>query len=57
VHEHARWCLVDVLADGHQGDPGLGEREVDGDVVGAGPGEPVEDLFSVPSRSAPLLVR
>ena len=42
VHEHAGWGFVDVLASGDEGDPGLLEGEVDGNVVGAGAGQPVE---------------
>nr|WP_246136619.1 hypothetical protein [Leekyejoonella antrihumi] len=42
VHQHSGWRLVDVLAGGHQRDPGLLQGEVDGHVVGPRPCQPVE---------------
>ncbi|MFN8103912.1 MAG: hypothetical protein U0U69_05575 [Acidimicrobiia bacterium] len=34
VQQHARWRLVDVLADTDELSPGLADCQVDGDVVG-----------------------
>nr|WP_257930158.1 hypothetical protein [Brevibacterium sp. 239c] len=42
VQQHPRRGLVDVLGRGHEHDPGLFEGEVDGHVVGAVAGEPVD---------------
>nr|WP_248846216.1 hypothetical protein [Rhodococcus pyridinivorans] len=42
VQQHPRWSLVDVLRRRHERDAGVLECEVDGHVVGAIAGEPVD---------------
>ncbi|MCI1674097.1 MAG: hypothetical protein LKI34_07780 [Bifidobacterium tibiigranuli] len=45
VHQQPRGRLVDVLGHRHQCDPGLLQREVDGHVVGAVAGQPVDLVY------------